>query len=168
MGYTHYWSTSLQADPAKLDEVGADIAKLIENTDIPLGDGHGHFGSKPSHENGVIMFNGIDASQDGGDDLAHETFVWPPGAFAVSEHDPGWNFEFCKTARKPYDSVVAACLIRAKKVLGDDIKVSSDGYSNEFLEGSGDYYGPVESASSLYERTFGEPAFSPLEKDEEE
>ncbi len=57
---------------------------------MPLGDANGNIGSKPVFNTRHIMFNGI------GDD-SHETAVVYKGAS---------EFEFCKTARKPYDSVV--------------------------------------------------------------
>jgi hypothetical protein len=57
---------------------------------VPLGDANGNIGSKPVFNTRHIMFNGI------GDD-SHETAVVYKGAS---------EFEFCKTARKPYDSVV--------------------------------------------------------------
>jgi hypothetical protein len=57
---------------------------------VPLGDSNGEIGTKPVFNSRHIMFNGI------GDD-SHETAVVYKGAV---------EFEFCKTARKPYDSVV--------------------------------------------------------------
>ena len=43
-------------------------------------------------------------------------------------------FECTKTARKPYDIVVQCCLILAKKHLGKEIAVSSDGGEDEWTE----------------------------------
>jgi len=161
MGYTHYWRVRRDTDASKLAEVRDDVGLLLANSPVPLGDGHGRPGTEPKVIDGRVFFNGIDDSANVGEDLAHETFSWPPDLTA-----DGWTFDFCKTARKPYDAVVAASLIRAKKILGADIEVSSDGSETEFLDGPGDYYGEVESARHLYERTFDEPAFSPLREED--
>jgi hypothetical protein len=59
----------------------------------------------------LIVFNGVGAD-------SHESFY-------VSAD--GVDFNFCKTAQKPYDIAVTASLIHAKKVFGDKIKISSDG-----------------------------------------
>ena len=69
----------------------------------------------PQFTTDEIRFNGI------GDD-SHETFAL----------GKGYNgFKFTKTARKPYDRHVLACLILAKKYFGDAIKVSSDGDNDD-------------------------------------
>lgn len=68
----------------------ADVKKLLKNSKVPLGNGYGDADSKPVFSKDYIAFNGL------GDD-AHETA-------AVTKEASG--FEFCKTARKPYDSVV--------------------------------------------------------------
>ena len=44
-------------------------------------------------------------------------------------------FNFCKTARKPYDKYIVACLIIAKSIFGKDIKISSDGELEDWQEG---------------------------------
>ena len=59
----------------------------------------------------AIFINGVG-------EQAHETFL-------MRTDDVGFNF--CKTAEKPYDSVVTAILILAKTVFKNDIEVSSDG-----------------------------------------
>ena len=47
-----------------------------------------------------------------------------------------WVFNFCKTARKPYDTYVTATLIAALDHWGSDVvKVSSDGSIQEWEEG---------------------------------
>lgn len=44
-------------------------------------------------------------------------------------------FGFCKTAQKPYDKYVVACLIIAKSIFGKDVTISSDGDLEEWQEG---------------------------------
>jgi len=60
----------------------------------------------------LIRFNGVD-------DAGHETF-------SISSDCMAQGFDFCKTAEKPYDIAVCACLIICKHWF-PDIKVSSDG-----------------------------------------
>jgi len=105
MGYTHYWTIKepISADAfAKLQE---GIKAIIETAN--------EAGISISNEStdGTIAFNG--AGRD-----AHETFVIQVG---------DTEFNFCKTAEKPYDAVVCASLILLKKELGDKVTVSSDG-----------------------------------------
>lgn len=188
MGYTHYWRTRVGTAPEKLAAAQYDMHLLISNAKTPLANGHGQAGTDPVQEEGYLAFNGVE-------DHAHETFCWPPNfTERFPNHGAGetWDtpneqrtgqlvcmpsvdpdgvergFEFCKTARKPYDAVVGACLIAAKKHLGDDIIVSSDGSADEFLHGAGNYYreSGVETAAELYERTFGTPAKCPFKDGE--
>ena len=63
-----------------------------------------------------IQFNGL--GNDG-----HETF-------GLTKEKPGKDaefFDFCKTARKPYDLAVGLALLIAKNHARNSIKVSSDG-----------------------------------------
>jgi len=45
------------------------------------------------------------------------------------------DFQCCKTARKPYDDVVTAVLLAAKKHFRDDIEITSDGYGDDWSKG---------------------------------
>lgn len=108
MGYTHYWECS-DSDIGKIkshknyDTCISDMKKVIAaNHGIPLEIEDSNF----YH----VFFNGVDED-------SHETFVFPPGR----------PFTFCKTAEKPYDVVVTACLAVVKHHLGDLFEVSSDG-----------------------------------------
>ena len=44
-------------------------------------------------------------------------------------------FVFCKTAQKPYDKYVVACLIIAKSIFGKDVNISSNESLEEWQEG---------------------------------
>jgi hypothetical protein len=92
-----------------------DVKKLLKNSNVPLGDANGNIGSKPVFNTRHIMFNGI------GDD-SHETAVVYKGAS---------EFEFCKTARKPYDSVVVEFYKLIRKHAPSTI-LSSDGGDEVF------------------------------------
>lgn len=90
MGHTNYLKNKPALTDAQWKALTADVKKLLKETTIPVGNGHGEKGSKPVFTKDAILFNGI------GDD-SHETA-------AVSKH--ATDFEFCKTAHKPYDSLV--------------------------------------------------------------
>lgn len=82
--------------------------KLPEEIKICDGNGKG----KPLFHTTEICFNG-----DGSLDLDHETFSVTPNPI---------DFEFCKTARKPYDIMACAVLISMKKHMVN-FSYSSDG-----------------------------------------
>ncbi len=74
----------------------------------------GHGTGKPVINTKVIYFNGDESK-----DLDHETFYFP---FTGED----FNFNFCKTARKPYDFMVCITLLSLKNnVTG--FSFSSDG-----------------------------------------
>jgi hypothetical protein len=90
MGYTHYYKNKPTFTDSQWAALTDDVKKLLKNSKVPLGGANGEIGSKPVFNSWNIMFNGI------GDD-SHETAAVYKGAI---------EFDFCKTARKPYDSVV--------------------------------------------------------------
>lgn len=116
MGYTHYWDI-LVGQNEKLEhfEEYAQECKELANHVMEQGVKiHGGLGAgHPEFNNVHVLFNG-DATT--GDD--HETFMIEP----VKR-----GFGFCKTARKPYDPLVCACLINLKLRYGDKVKINSDG-----------------------------------------
>lgn len=67
---------------------------------------------------------------------SYETF-----AIDVIEKQSEWNkgekliFNFTKTAYRPYDLTVTACLIAFKHHFGDVVKVSSDGEEKDWMDG---------------------------------
>lgn len=132
MGYTHYFTQTLDYRPEEWEQVCEDMAALLAFASnaqgIYLGNAMGDRPSKPQITTDRIMFNGV------GDD-AHETFrvervrtleEWQ------SPEDLGDNF--CKTARKPYDVVVTAALCYLATVAGSHT-VASDGYGKDFVQG---------------------------------
>ena len=124
MGYTHYW-TPKKTTAKKFKEFSNVCQKLHDNLpkttdtaggyysdfEIKIGNGQGLLdkNNKPEFTKDYVWFNGVE-------ELAHETF-------AISLNETDWTF--CKTARKPYDLLVCACLLASIDILG--YKVSSDG-----------------------------------------
>ena len=127
-GYTHYYNRPRILPKAQFLSAAADLKKVLDHLQaqgLPLGgsDGSGTPDFTPTY----IAFNGV------GDD-AHETFyvpqVFTPHYPSQEPHLVGrrkmW-FDFCKTARKPYDVAAVAGLIVFKHHFGEKFLVSSDG-----------------------------------------
>lgn len=118
MGYTHYWrgseSTIIETE---WDEAIQDCQKIIENnkSDYELD----FNGATPEN----LWFNGNPVGDKG-----YETFVIPCDAKTMFESD----LDFCKTAAKPYDDVVTACLARLAEA---GLSVSSDRNQAEWQDG---------------------------------
>lgn len=126
MGYTHYFTKrGIEREDSRRYEMFANGARRIieyattyDNIQIAdaMGDKLGAWEITDTH----VAFNGF------GPD-SHETFYWPASAE---------GFNFCKTARKPYDAVVTACLIHLKDVYGEGVDIGSDGYWSEWSDGA--------------------------------
>jgi hypothetical protein len=128
MGYTHYWNFA-KAPKGKASETEAAYqAALIECQRIVKayyrenGGLSGYTAHAKTGQYGGLNVNGK------GDD-AHETFAMREH---FSEND---GFGFCKTARKPYDVVVTACLAVLAYRLPGLVTVSSDGRPKDWTEG---------------------------------
>lgn len=143
-GYTHYYTWKQKPDDASLKACIADMNRLIEarksilvSPDLP----ESTPGSLKLSETN-IDFNGIGKN-------AHEPFVFP---YVLPDHD---SFNFCKTAWKPYDEVVTACLIVARDHFPPSVlEISSDGSWADWSRGA-----------ILYSSVFGRPARDPINDD---
>jgi len=110
LGYTHYYYQNKSFTQKQWEDIAVDTMKALEfceNLGI-------QFVSEVSDT--TIQFNGI--GNEG-----HETF-------GFTKEKPGYDnefFEFCKTARKPYDLAVGLVLLITKNHAPNSIKISSDG-----------------------------------------
>lgn len=125
MGYTHYWSHDEKLDEKALAEAVVDVKKVADAVaakGIVLRDGSGE--GAPVFSDDRICFNG-----DGQENLDHETFLFPLGGkdALLAKRLHGCYWDFCKTARKPYDLAVCATLLVLKHHLGSQLRISSDG-----------------------------------------
>lgn len=133
MGYTHYVRRDVEKtnnfEDFDLFVQGFNALHkvAVEELGIEIGDGLGKT-RNPKVTLDKVVFNGLG-------EMSHETFVWAQNAES--------SFDFCKTARKPYDALVTACLLLIKEIYGDTVKVSSDGEWHEWRAGR-----------HLYEKTF--------------
>ena len=116
MGYTHYFSHKTISQD-KWDKIVKAVSKILNDDSDILANGHGKFGTHPEITKGYISFNGIE-------DDAHETLriSRTPGKSPLER-----DFNSCKTARKPYDSVVVKVLQTCKDIAPESFELSSDG-----------------------------------------
>ena len=110
MGYTHYMKNKPAFTDAQWAAFCNDVRDIFNKYRLTLANGAGDARSKPYIGRGEISFNGR------GED-SHETGYVPKAAT---------EFEFCKTAHKPYDVVVVEVYKLVRKYL-PDAELSSDG-----------------------------------------
>jgi len=131
MGYTHCWSfqkikrgTTTQVNAA-YSKALKDCHKVIQAYSKQFAGLAGYSAHTKLKEYSGIQVNG---SRENG----HEDFVLGRDYKSNIGADFGG---FCKTANKPYDVVVVACLIVLKHHLGENIAVGSDGNRADFVAG---------------------------------
>lgn len=136
MGYTHYWRVS-KAPKGEASQTETTYQLAIRQCQRiilaynaackAIDEKHPNRLSGYSAHTKVAQYGGLEFN--GVQDLSHETFSFREH---FSEND---GFNFCKTAQKPYDVVVTACLVTLKYYLGDLIDVSSDGDAKDWTQG---------------------------------
>jgi len=165
MGYTHYFTWTQVPDPQQLQACMEAMVPVISDQREVLAGPKGI--SEPEIE-GVICFNGQRVSEN---DLgnSHEAFDFP-GDLAgerrldVNDTDPIRRrvaaclagFNFCKTARKPYDGAVTACLLIARDFFSREVlTIGSDGdWPQEWFHGA-----------EIYSRVTGRTAHAPFNEE---
>lgn len=149
MGYTNYMRTPAVMDADKfklLSEELETVSGLLpahsesartepskEFIVIRGGDGEG----SPVFNENVIAFNG-----DKKDDMYHETFAIER-VKRDSRSEKGLVFDFCKTARKPYDLMVKISMLRLKYHF-PECELSCDGVAADWKQ-----------AKKVYKKVFG-------------
>ena len=130
MGYTHYWG--FRNNPKDIKN-GAEKFKTAvslfkkglkhlpkrttyDGEEIPLKLFGGMGNGKPIIRDTEICFNG-DAKKH----LDYETCI------IKLDNPTDYSYDFCKTARMPYDVAVCLALLCFKKAFGEDFAYSSDG-----------------------------------------
>lgn len=128
MGYTHYWYQDEKLDADLFDKASKDCQKVCHHGDDVHIQLEYDQPNLPIFSENQIRFNGV--GEDG-----HETFSISKDSESRASNDRGQQFDFCKTAYKPYDKYVTACLVILKHHLGDAISVSSDGDLGDWTDG---------------------------------
>jgi len=113
MGYTHYFHGN---DQKGYEAALPTIQKILKKYDNILRFELDEEKKKPKITKKMIRFNGIDEE-------GHETFVFKTGK----------DFNFCKTARKPYDLPVCEVLLVLKHFMSD-LNLKSDGFNGYLSE----------------------------------
>jgi len=132
MGYTHYFEHK-KTGKRKWKKIVDDC--IILRDKLPktiLIDGCSAF-PKPQFDGEQILFNGTDK---GFTWKQHQNSEYPENGhetFVLSQKGSG-GFAFCKTARKPYDLMVCACLLVYKHHSPDTIELGSDGDSEDWAD----------------------------------
>lgn len=128
MGYTHYWTLSRPIETEEMAPLADDVRKIVALSGISVAYEYDEPTRPPQIDECAICLNGI------GDD-GHETFYIKAGKSGLT-NEPGMaGFAFCKTARKPYDVIVAASLLALKHWLGNAVSLSSDGNIEDWQAG---------------------------------
>lgn len=145
MGYTHYWTQNSGFTGEEWDKTAREIQAILDcarKRGVALGDGFGkrEITAAEAIQDSAIVFNGLASD-------SHETFY-----IHRALSDPKWDF--CKTARKPYDVAVTACLIYLDSVFPGRFSVSSDGTAVDWQDG----LNLARSALPHIERIFNIPA----------
>lgn len=117
MGYTHYWTHRRRFTNAEWVEVGDALTRIICASNVEIAE-------DPFTAEGLFL-NGV------GED-AHETFCVIQNR-PLEFNKQGWDF--CKTARKPYDVIVTAALCYLESCWTDQFSVGSDGDDTDWDEG---------------------------------
>ena len=118
MGFTHYWRLR-KGEKKDLSGCLENIKKVLDKYKDLI---QREWDDKktPLINKNLIRFNGIG-------DNGYETFWFEYPPKKEESNKEGFEFNFCKTARKPYDIVVCECLLILKEYLNEDMKLSSDG-----------------------------------------
>lgn len=126
MGYTHYWNfKKVVKDIDNSEKKFAAAVKLFKKKlkelphSIRLANGIGE--GEPIITPTKVVFNG---SAENGED--YETF-----SITLADDERVSSFNFCKTARLPYDAAVCLALLCFKDAYGNDFDYSSDGDIND-------------------------------------
>jgi len=115
MEYTHYFTIKKTPDAATINQIHKAVMPVLDNYENIIKYECDSVEGKPVNASGIIRFNGIE-------DDGHETFL-----VDLNRRE----FNFCKTARKPYDVPVCTVLAILRVYLGEDLELSSDGDFNQ-------------------------------------
>ena len=128
MGYTHYYRREAILYKETFKLFVKDVKRIMQMAkflDVKLAGPFGEGGTKPIVNASKISFNGF------GED-SHETLCIPRRKTRQNLHSSDTLiFDFCKTARKPYDRIAVAVLVAFKHHFPGS-KISSDGDEDAF------------------------------------
>lgn len=152
MGYTTYWRRRADFTVDQWKGIRGDASAILKHCGrkgIPIVFDYDEL-KPPAVSATTIRFNG--RGEEG-----HETFIMNR---KMPEAQPwmlntGESFDFCKTARKPYDLAVCLVLLSCVRHAPNSIKVTSDG----------DWDSDWAEARSAFKELFGVEAECPFFKE---
>ena len=134
MGYTHSWYRNRIIAPYDMIAIKSDFDMIVEK--LPA---ESAIKELPEYLVGYydVAFRGTHGSA--------EDFVFTEQSTGRVISNDGTNdpsvigkcFEFCKTERLPYDLAVCCFLIIAKKYLGENIRIQTDGSQKDWKAAMG-------------------------------
>jgi hypothetical protein len=143
MGYTVYFEISPVLDAEKFETFSEQVKQILGEAKvlgIKIVNGMGGVNTKPIVDKELISFNG--EKED-----SHETLFIQRVEDSSREKSDRLVFNFCKTARKPYDLIVKATLVMLKHNFPESI-IEVDGTISDF-----------DAAIKLCEKLFGPVEF---------
>lgn len=129
MGYTHYWTNDWELDDEAWTDITAAVKRIITLGEREVTKAPGYSTAtftvhiKGPDGRGMPEFSQAYITLNGDAPFDHESFAIYRAR----------STEFCKTARKPYDLVVTACLAYLATYHG--FEVSSDGDAEDWIAG---------------------------------
>lgn len=139
MGYTHYFPHMRDFTDTEWAEVQTAVKAILATAQdsIALAWEYNEPKMPPQIDAEQIRFNGVG-------DKGHETFIvtrklsrlakrWD--YYATQLQERGFVFIFCKTAYKPYDTVVTAVLSAINHIAPGALDIDSDGEPSDWRRG---------------------------------
>lgn len=121
MGYTHYFKQNKPVSDQQWDAFEKDAKVVLDHVQNRLG-----IVLKSDDSNGILLNNNrVNLNGDEARGLDHETFY-----LAKDYRD----FNFCKTAQKPYDLAVCSLLLLANEHMHGHHEIGSDGNFEDWKE----------------------------------
>tara|TARA_S200000501_G_C20852844_1_gene756439 strand:- start:288 stop:716 length:429 start_codon:yes stop_codon:yes gene_type:complete len=124
MGYTHYWKNTYPLTVNQWSDLLKTTTDIIVRSNVPVSLKSSFFMSPP-FDNQSSMRSQSHITIDGFKNDAYETFYLTPQAV---------EWDCCKTAQRPYDTIVVAILNHAAARI-PGFYWSSDGKKHEHLAG---------------------------------
>ena len=117
MGYTNYWIQKKAFSNDEWTAIKKEYDYMVENfNDVLIED--------QTKKKSEIVFNGLKEN-----DLNHETFYLTKKIRPAFYEGDNRKFNFCKTARKPYDLAVWHLLTFIRSIAPDKIKINRDNWT---------------------------------------
>ena len=143
MGYTVYFEISPVLDAEKFETFSEQVRQILGEAKvlgIKIVNGMGKVNTEPIVNKELILFNGKEK------DACESLFIQRVEGSSRKKNDR-LVFNFCKTARKPYDLIVKATLVMLKHNFPESV-IQADGTISDF-----------DAAIKLCEKLFGKINF---------